>query len=273
MLTLEWHVVSKIRQSAAFPDGPIWVRTHPVTYLHDVTLAAHQHGWHQVTYAVRGVLEVVTPDVQALVPADRAVLVPAHTPHTERMRAPVSVRTLYLAPGAFSDVNPAPRTLAVGALLRELMVHMCRLAALDQRLQSHARLVAVLQDLLADAADVPLLLPTPVDPRARRLAELMTAHLGTPHSLAQLAGRAGASLRTLERCFLEETGIAVGEWRRRMRLLEAVKRLEAGMPVTQVAFDVGYRTVSAFSAAFSRQFGAPPSRRRTGGIQPPAQPH
>lgn len=111
-------------------------------------------------------------------------------------------------------------------------------------------------DLLAAAQEVPLDLPSPRDPRARRFAELVTKRPGDDASIGDLARKAGASLRTLERCFLAETGIAVGEWRRRVRLFHALHLLEAGASVTAVAFDVGYASVSAFS----RQFGRSPSK-------------
>ena len=54
----------------------------------------------------------------------------------------------------------------------------------------------------------------------------------------------------------------VGEWRRRMRLFHAIRLLEGGASVTEVAFDCGYATASAFSQAYSRQFGHSPSKRR-----------
>ena len=81
-------------------------------------------------------------------------------------------------------------------------------------------------------------------------------------SIGTLARKAGASLRTIERCFLAETGIPVGEWRRRTRLFHALRRLEAGGSVTDVALEVGYSTTSAFSAAFTREFGRSPTGRR-----------
>jgi AraC-like DNA-binding protein len=251
-------------------DGPVWVRTYPVTFLHDVTQTEHDHAWHQLTFAARGHLEVITDDARHIVPADRAVWVPAGTLHTEIMRAPISMRSIYISSRASrppAALGRAPRaadrvrTIAVTPLLRELILHVSRIGALDRRRPEQARLVGVLLDQLAAAQDVSLALPSPRDPRARKFADLVTREPGDDASIAALARRAGASLRTIERCFLAETGVPVGEWRRRVRLFHAMRLLEAGASVTSVALDVGYASTSAFSHAFARQFGHSPTGR------------
>lgn len=242
----------------------MWIRTYPVTFLHDVTEADHDHAWHQLTFAARGHLEVRTAAARHLVPADRAVWVPAGTPHTEVMRAPISMRSIYVSTHAFARGRAAPdrvRVVEVAPLLRELILHVTRIGALDRRRPAHAGLIAVLLDQLAAARDVGLDLPSPRDPRAVRFAELVTRAPGDAASIAALARRAGVSLRTLERCFLAETGLAVGAWRRRVRLFHALRRIEAGAPVTEVALEVGYATPSAFSHAFAHQFGRSPTGR------------
>jgi AraC-like DNA-binding protein len=258
-------------------DGPVWVRTYPVTFLHDVTETEHDHAWHQLTFAARGHLEVITDDARHIVPADRAVWVPAGTLHTEIMRAPISMRSIYIS-GCISDHLPdharrgskhppragfadRVRTIAVTPLLRELILHISRIGALDRRRPEQARLVGVLLDQLVAAQDVSLALPSPRDPRARRFADLVTREPGDTASIATLARKAGASLRTIERCFLAETGVAVGDWRRRVRLFHAMRLLEGGTSVTAVALEVGYANTSAFSHAFARQFGHSPARR------------
>jgi AraC-like DNA-binding protein len=244
-------------------DGPVWVRTYPVTFLHDVTEPPHDHAWHQLTFAARGHLEVITDDARHIVPADRAVWVPAGTQHAEHMRAPISMRSIYIS----RNVPRPPvapdrvRTIAVAPLLRELILHISRIGALDRRVPAQARLVGVLLDQLAAARDVSLALPSPRDPRARRFADLVTRAPGDDSSIAALARRAGASLRTIERCFLRETGVAVGDWRRRVRLFHALRLLEDGGSVTGVALEVGYASTSAFSQAFTRQFGRSPTGR------------
>ena len=68
--------------------------------------------------------------------------------------------------------------------------------------------------------------------------------------------------RTLARRFQSETGLSFGAWRQQARVLEAMGRLGGGAPVTEVAFDLGYESVSAFSAMFHRATGASPSQFR-----------
>ncbi len=244
-----------------FPDGSVWVRTEPITFLHDRTGAPHHHDWHQLTFALRGHLEVESDDARALVPPDGAVFVPAGVVHRETHFAPVAVRTLYLAAGALPRQARATRTLAVSPLLRELIVHATGEGALDRKRREHAHVIDVIVDQLARAPDVSLRLPTPRDPRARRIAEIIRAAPGDRATLAQLSRRAGASLRTLERAFLADTAMGLGEWRRRVRLFHALHLLERGASVTAASIEAGYATPSAFSVAFSKQFGAPPARR------------
>jgi AraC-like DNA-binding protein len=245
--------LSKTRQQ---PDGSVWVRTYPVTFLHDVTQRDHDHEWHQLTFAARGHLEVITDAARYLVPSDRAVWVPAGTPHTEVMRAPVSMRSIYFAP---ASVAPGTlRTIAVSPLLRALILHITRLGALDRKVPDQARLIGVLVDQVSAADDVALALPSPRDARARAFADLVTRAPDSSDPIAKLARKAGASVRTLERCFLAETGLPVGEWRRRVRLFHALRLLEGGAPVTEVALDVGYASTSAFSQAFKKMFGHTP---------------
>jgi len=255
--------LSKMRQR--LPDGSVTVRTYPVMFLHDVTQARLEPDWHQLTFAVRGHLEVVTGGLRRIVPADRAVWVPAGTPHVAVMRAPIAMRSIYVAAAAVRSAADRVRTIAVAPLFRELILHVSRLGALDRRIPEQARLADVLVDQLVAAADVALELPSPRDPRAVKFADLVTSRPDDDRSIAQLARASGASVRTLERCFLIETGVAVGAWRRRVRLFHALRLLQTGASVTDTALAVGYDSTSAFCQAFARQFGYSPGRARRPG--------
>jgi AraC-like DNA-binding protein len=170
------------------------------------------------------------------------------------------MRTLYLAPASHDARLASCRAIEVAPLLRELILHIVRLGMLRADDPAHTRLEEVLVDLLAEAEAAPLELPLPTDPRATGFAERLLAEPGASASLAQLARGSGASLRTLQRLFLAETGLSLEAWRARVRMQQAVVSLSAGAPVTEAALNSGYQSASAFIAAFKRTFGVTPAR-------------
>jgi AraC-like DNA-binding protein len=250
-----------MRHSRSRPDGTVWVRTFPVTLLHDHTLPTHAHDWDQLTYAASGVLRVDTADASWTVPPHTAVWAPAGMQHAEHMFAPMTMRTLYFAPRLVKHLPRREcRAVNISTLLRELILHASRQGALDRRIGAHAHAIGMLLDQLAGVATVPLQLPSPRDDRARRVAALLRDAPDDGASVAVLARRAGASRRTIERLFVRDTGMTMDEWRRRLRLLHAVRLLAEGEAVTAVALAVGYTSVSAFIAVFKREFGVTPGR-------------
>ncbi|MBL3554714.1 helix-turn-helix domain-containing protein, partial [Rhodovulum sulfidophilum] len=74
------------------------------------------------------------------------------------------------------------------------------------------------------------------------------------------AAWAGVAPRTLSRRFVLETGLTFTVWRQRSLLLRSVEMLIEGRPVTTVAFDLGYETVSSFIDLFREHFGTTPGR-------------
>jgi len=100
----------------------------------------------------------------------------------------------------------------------------------------------------------------PRDPRALRVAVGVQADPGPATATAALARAAGASRRTMERLFRNETGMSFGRWRQQARLLQAMRLLARGDGVISTALEVGYQSPSAFIAAFSAALGITPGR-------------
>jgi len=237
------------------------VRTFPVTLQHNHTLASHAHDWDQLTYAASGVMRVDTVAASWTIPPHTAVWVPAGIEHAEHMFAPVTMRTLYFAPRLVTNLPRGDcRAVNIPSLLRELIVHAALQGALDRRVRAHAHAIGMLLDQLAAVTTVPLQLPAPRDARARRVADLLREAPDEDAPVGVLARRAGASRRTIERLFSRDTGMTMAEWRRRLRLLHAVRLLAEGEPVTSVSLAVGYTSVSAFIAVFKREFGVTPGK-------------
>ena len=249
------------------PSDRLLVRSLAVTYRSGSSLSEHDHAWAQLVYAVSGVMRVEVASVVWLVPSTRAIWLPPRHAHRIHIRGEVAMRTLYLAPKLARrlprDLRERARSLEVSALLRELILHVLQLAMLDAEVPAHARLAAVLVDLIERAPETDLRLPLPRDPRALAAAEHLQAQPELTSDLHQLARRVGASLRTLQRLFTAETGLSLDTWRQKARLTHAVSCLCSGTTVSETALACGYDSPSAFIAAFRRQFGVTPGRFRT----------
>lgn len=233
-----------------------------MTYRDGARLDRHTHPWAQLVYAASGTMRVATPQATWLVPPTRAIWVPGGVTHEIEMRGRVAMRTLYLAPAGDDPRLAACRAIEVAPLLRELILHIVKLGMLDVEDAAHARLEGLLVNLLAAGETAPLELPLPSDPRARGFAERLLAEPGAEASFAELARGSGASLRTLQRLFLAQTGLSLELWRGRARMQQAVVSLSAGGSVTTAALEAGYQSPSAFIAAFKRAFGVTPARWR-----------
>ncbi|HLI83706.1 MAG TPA: AraC family transcriptional regulator [Bryobacteraceae bacterium] len=135
---------------------------------------------------------------------------------------------------------------------------------LDSRVAHDARLIGLLEDevnlAVAGAVDSPLALPLPRDERALAVAHSLLGHPLNTESIDELAKRHCVARRTLERRYREQTGMSFGVWRQKARLLDSIRLLAEGMPVTDTALDCGYGSVSAFIAAFKRTFGYTPGQ-------------
>ena len=68
------------------------------------------------------------------------------------------------------------------------------------------------------------------------------------------------SLYSFARVFTELAGETPHRYLVAVRLREAVRRLRAGQPVTEVAHAVGFGSLGHFISTFRRAFGTTPSR-------------
>ena len=120
------------------------------------------------------------------------------------------------------------RVISVTPLLRELILRVTELAALDSRIPPHQRLLNVLLDEMHVAPVTPLMLPLPADARAWSVAHHILNSPSGGETVDQLAHLYGAARRTLERLFSSETGLSFGLWRQKARMLNSPRILAEG---------------------------------------------
>jgi AraC-like DNA-binding protein len=241
------------------------IRHLPVAPTHTLIMGAgetverHRHDDHQLIYVSSGVVAIRTAHGTWVASGDRALWVPAHTWHEHRFYGRSSFHTIGFP--ETDDVLPAdaPTVVAVDPLVRELLIALTEAEVGEAEA---GRLRGVLADRLRRSSLAPFSLPTPTDPRLAEACHLVEADLATPRSLRWLAGRVGASERTLSRLFRAEFGMTYPQWRERTRLFHAKIRLAERSSVTATAHASGWATASAFVAAFRRAMGTTPGARR-----------
>lgn len=95
----------------------------------------------------------------------------------------------------------------------------------------------------------------------RRMQSYITDHLSEEITLSSLADAAGYSPWHARRLFIEYSGVTPSEYIRRLRLSNSALRLrDEKVTVTDVAFDMGFKSVDGYIRAFAREFGCSPKR-------------
>jgi len=219
----------------------------------------HVHDWGQLIYCAAGVMTVWTEVGSWMAPPHWAIWVPGGVAHDIRFAGHAELRTLYLRADLSAGLPAECAVLTVSALLRELILRAVELHMLDERQPTHGAMAWLILSELARLDRPPLDLPTPISEATRRAASLLTAG-GERSGVRALAATLGLSARTLERRFLSETGMSIANWGRQARLLDSLRLLAAGSSVKAAARAAGYRTPSAFVAAFRTVFGQTPAR-------------
>ena len=246
------------------PESPVQgdltraVVTRRTTYAHSHVIKPHWHARAQFIFAVAGTMRVRTARRLWIVPPTRALWVPARTVHEVQMFGEVKMRSLYVNESAGSGMPSSCAVLSVTPLLKELVVRAVALPP-DYDERGDDGLIMLL--LMAEVRRLPrcaLDLPLPVSADLRRLCERLLVDLSARRPSSHDAGELNISTRTLYRRFLAETGVTFARWKQQARLLESIRRLAEGVPVTTVAFDLGYAGPSAFSSMFRRALGNAP---------------
>lgn len=232
-------------------------------YAHDY-VSGHETGLHrhpraQLLFAIAGVMRVSTEAALYIVPPGTGLWVPADTLHSVRMDGEVRMRALFLRADAAASGPAATTVIAVSPLLRELILTVCGEPIVWDARGPIRLVVALVLHEIGRAGTRALSLPACRDPRLLRVTEALTADPADRRDLDGFASVAGASVRTLARLFRAETGMSFQQWRRQLRMTEALARIAQGVPPGKVAAAVGYASVPAFGAAFRQTFGITPA--------------
>ena len=226
-------------------------------------LAEHRHRRSQFLYAATGVMAVSTPDGAWVAPPERAVWIPAGTPHSVRMVGAVQTRSVLVEPGECPGRGTRCQVVGVSPLLRLLL---SAAAGVTPEYEIDGRDGLVMRLLMAEidrAAMIPLAVPFPSHLALARRCHAFLERPSAAATIDEWADAMAMNRRSFTRLFRRETGMSFAEWRQQACLSAALPKLVSGEPVTSIAYDLGYDGPGNFSTMFKRVLGVPPSRYRS----------
>ncbi|MYN45618.1 helix-turn-helix domain-containing protein [Pseudoduganella sp. FT93W] len=242
--------------------------TRTITHSDELHDALHSHAQGQLFCVQSGVVSVQTETGRWLLPPGCLGWVPPWQAHAATSRGPLQAVSRYFDETGSRACMPATLTVVRSTpLLQALLDGLPAAGAARQHyLQTFAHALGMCAPLTG-------FLPMPGHPALQALVQHLLQHPADAADFGQWAQRCHMSRRTLTRRFSAETGWSLGLWHRQMRLQCALEQLAHGLPVTTVAFDCGYQSVSAFIAVFRARYGLTPRAWQLAHAAAPAEPH
>lgn len=227
----------------------------------------HAHERHQLMYAFSGTLRLEAENGIYLLPPQRAAWIPTGVRHRTTLHNVLS-GSVFFAPLLVATEHASVRIISAAPIVREMVQYALRWPPGRNP-----------GDLLAEAffktlgllcvewikEEVPFRLPVA---KSRQITAAMEYTLIKLES-ATLEGASGAaalSPRQFRRRFIAESGISWRQFHHQAQMLRAMELLVSPQAtVTNVAYEIGFNSLSAFAKSFTRFTGQSPNEFRRSG--------
>jgi len=230
----------------------------PTEYPDGYSVPQHSHSRAQLLCASHGVVLVTTDAGRWMIPGDHAIWIPAGVKHSVEIVGDVFMRSIYIAVDAISGVPDYLHVVGMTDLMRCLIIDATLVDSIPEPGTRDALVIELILRDLHTLPQRPLGLPFPADIRLQKLCREFVKAPSARATIDDWADRMAMSRRSFTRHFQRETGVSLSIWRQQACLFAALPRLSEGEPVTSVALDLGYDSVSAFTTMFRRMLGVSP---------------
>jgi len=251
---MSWSTIST--PSSARPPRPLTIRAQSIPARH--YFPEHAHDWHQLVYAIDGILTISTSGRTFITSPEQAAWLPTGVVHRVGSLLGAEFRSLWIADDFGKELSIEPSVLSVTPLLKALIVEAAEISGQEDVDGYRGRVVALILDQLHRAPKLPGALPWPRSAPLIRICEALFLDPNDQRSADDWARELGMSVRTLTRRFEAEVDAPLRSWRRQLRVFRAIELLSSGMSVTGVAMELGYGSASAFIFAFRNEMGKSP---------------
>lgn len=226
----------------------------------------HKHNKGQLTYVEGGAAFLYTREKTYFLPARHYMWVPAGVEHYFAHRYPANyVRSIYFFTEKEDAGEPFYSTTGiypVSNLLLEMLLFTSRWEGNILPGTKPFTFIKAMKYLLPEisTSPLPITLPTSDNPRMRPILRFINENLAEPLTMETVCAKFNTSERTLTRLFRATMDISFFQYLKIARMSRAMGYLmETDKTISEIAWDTGYNSVSAFSNTFFKLTGKRPS--------------
>lgn len=233
------------------------------TYSEDIENAkcanSHAHPRAQLISCNTGIMEVVTKNNIWIVNSLQSVWIASNEEHQVYFPNNVKVTTAFIDESKLSDLPKNSFAFETSIFLNSLLYKIISFSNPEKFTQQQNRIIEVFLDELSNLKPSTTFLPTSQHLKIKIVLDELMSDLSSKHTIDYYASKSFVSSRTLSRLFNKELGMSFGDWKMRLKLMEAVKQLGEMRSVKEIAFNLGYENVSSFIVSFKKYFGKTPT--------------
>lgn len=214
----------------------------------------HSHQRYQLTFVEEGYQYFYIGKKIYLAPQNHVIWIPsglAHRAASEAKTVNLMLVLFKLVPEAdfYEQVHvfPAP------AVLKEMLLYASKWNKLTKEDEEQTLfLKAMLKSLPYFCNENNALqIPVPADNRLIPVCNYINANYQYNFDSDELADIAKMSVRSLQRIFKNETGITLQKYMQLIRILKSIELIDTKQyTLSQIAFKIGYKSLSAFTASY-----------------------
>ena len=240
--------------------GPAPIHGLGMNLTNGSSIESHRHRRGQVMTATTGVLTVAAAGKSYVVAGRTGLWIPEGFEHAVSVSTDAKMQNLQISRSLAPALPKTISLISVSSLFSELLGSAVEGEQWIRRYSRESKILELLIMEFRVTKEIAFSSPEPKDPRLTRICAALKQNPADNRSLGDWSKIAGGCTRTLERLFHRETGMTFAQWRRQVRLQDAVIRLHQGQPVTSIALDTGYDNPSSFIEMFRRLTGRTPGQ-------------
>ncbi|UTX49322.1 AraC family transcriptional regulator [Chryseobacterium sp. MA9] len=217
-------------------------------------LPAHQHKKGQLLLVLGGIAYLQTSERDYYIPSNHYIWIPQNFPHNLMYNAQdLHIINIYFPEAYVEEFYNNLGIYPVSRLLSEMLFFSEKWQGNFFPGDWEFEFLKTLWGLLPkeNLQKFSIQLPTTDDERLNDITSDLRKRISEPLTLQDIASKFGLSVRSLTRLFQNKLHISFIQYIKMLRIIRAMELIKnTNLTVTELAYEVGYSNISAFSNTF-----------------------